>query len=62
MIMYPFFSPADVKSEMDDLSKTMKNFEARVGLTKDLENISSVCCVTASLLTDEILPITEKVY
>ncbi|KAI4825414.1 hypothetical protein KUCAC02_021094 [Chaenocephalus aceratus] len=30
-----------VKSEMDDLSKTMKNFEARVGLTKDLENISS---------------------
>ncbi|KAK5867730.1 hypothetical protein PBY51_012195 [Eleginops maclovinus] len=30
-----------VKSEIDDLLKTMKNFEARVGLAKDLENISS---------------------
>ncbi|KAM8891275.1 unconventional prefoldin RPB5 interactor 1 [Spinachia spinachia] len=30
-----------VKSEIDDLSKTMKNFEARVGLVKDLEAISS---------------------
>uniref|UniRef100_A0A8C2WWU6 URI1 prefoldin like chaperone n=1 Tax=Cyclopterus lumpus TaxID=8103 RepID=A0A8C2WWU6_CYCLU len=30
-----------VKSELNDLSKTMKNFEARVGLVKDLETISS---------------------
>ncbi|XP_040895019.1 unconventional prefoldin RPB5 interactor 1 [Toxotes jaculatrix] len=30
-----------VKSELDDLSKTMKNFEARVGLAKDLETISA---------------------
>ncbi|XP_056273147.1 unconventional prefoldin RPB5 interactor 1 [Pseudoliparis swirei] len=30
-----------VKSELDDLSKTAKNFEARVGLVKELETISS---------------------
>ncbi|XP_068459710.1 unconventional prefoldin RPB5 interactor 1 [Clinocottus analis] len=30
-----------VKSELNDLSKTMKNFEARVELVKDLETISS---------------------
>ncbi|XP_031726000.1 unconventional prefoldin RPB5 interactor 1 [Anarrhichthys ocellatus] len=30
-----------VKSELNDLSKTVKNFEARVGLVKDLETISS---------------------
>ncbi|XP_040017768.2 unconventional prefoldin RPB5 interactor [Gasterosteus aculeatus] len=30
-----------VKSEISDLSKTMKNFEARVGLVRDLESISS---------------------
>ncbi|KAA8590624.1 hypothetical protein FQN60_014558 [Etheostoma spectabile] len=30
-----------VKHELEDLSKTMKNFEARVGLAKDLETISS---------------------
>ncbi|KAG7522359.1 hypothetical protein JOB18_020507 [Solea senegalensis] len=30
-----------VKHELDDLSKTMKNFEARVGLVKDLETISA---------------------
>uniref|UniRef100_UPI0037E7088E unconventional prefoldin RPB5 interactor 1 n=1 Tax=Semicossyphus pulcher TaxID=241346 RepID=UPI0037E7088E len=30
-----------VKREMDDLSKTMKNFEARVGFAKDLETIST---------------------
>ncbi|XP_034542448.1 unconventional prefoldin RPB5 interactor 1 [Notolabrus celidotus] len=30
-----------VKRQMDDLEKTMKNFEARVGFTKDLENISA---------------------
>ncbi|XP_035498509.2 unconventional prefoldin RPB5 interactor 1 [Scophthalmus maximus] len=29
-----------VKSESDDLTKTMKNFEARVGFVKDLEKIS----------------------
>uniref|UniRef100_A0A8D3AF24 Protein phosphatase 1 regulatory subunit 19 n=1 Tax=Scophthalmus maximus TaxID=52904 RepID=A0A8D3AF24_SCOMX len=31
-----------VKSESDDLTKTMKNFEARVGFVKDLEKISGV--------------------
>lgn len=30
-----------VKRELDDLSKTIKNFEARVGLVKDLETMSS---------------------
>ncbi|XP_026167680.1 unconventional prefoldin RPB5 interactor 1 [Mastacembelus armatus] len=30
-----------VKSELDALSKTMKNFEARVGFAKDLETISA---------------------
>ncbi|KAM4618338.1 unconventional prefoldin RPB5 interactor 1 isoform 2-T3 [Polymixia lowei] len=30
-----------VKSELDGLLKTRKNFEARVGFTKDLENISA---------------------
>ncbi|XP_019962051.1 unconventional prefoldin RPB5 interactor 1 [Paralichthys olivaceus] len=30
-----------VKSELDDLTKTIKNFEARVGFAKDLENISA---------------------
>ncbi|GLD60715.1 unconventional prefoldin RPB5 interactor 1 [Lates japonicus] len=30
-----------VKCELDDLSKTMKNFEARVGFAKDLETISA---------------------
>lgn len=27
---------------MDDLTKTMKNFEARVGFVKDLEKLSNV--------------------
>lgn len=40
---------ADVKKELDDLSKTMKNFEARVELAKDLETISAVCCITNKL-------------
>lgn len=31
-----------VKSELDDLSKTMKNFEARVGFVKNLETMSSI--------------------
>lgn len=31
-----------VKSELDDLSKTMKNFEARVGFVKNLETASSI--------------------
>lgn len=44
----------DVKSELDNLSKTMKNFETRVGFAKDLETISSVCCITLSLVTDTI--------
>ncbi|XP_022610264.1 unconventional prefoldin RPB5 interactor 1 isoform X1 [Seriola dumerili] len=30
-----------VKSELDNLSKTVKNFEARVGFAKDLETISA---------------------
>ncbi|XP_076589489.1 unconventional prefoldin RPB5 interactor 1 [Chaetodon auriga] len=30
-----------VKSELDDLSKTMKNFEARVGFVKNLETMSA---------------------
>ncbi|XP_008299359.1 unconventional prefoldin RPB5 interactor 1 [Stegastes partitus] len=30
-----------VKNELDDLSKTMKNFETRVGFAKDLETISA---------------------
>lgn len=30
-----------VKNELDDLSKTIKNFEARVGFAKDLETISA---------------------
>lgn len=30
-----------VKQELDDLSKTMKNFEARVGFAKDLETMST---------------------
>ncbi len=51
MIMHRF--PADVNSELDDLSKTMKNFEARVGFAKDWETISAVCCITTSHLTDE---------
>uniref|UniRef100_A0A4W6ES39 URI1 prefoldin like chaperone n=1 Tax=Lates calcarifer TaxID=8187 RepID=A0A4W6ES39_LATCA len=41
-----------VKCELDDLSKTMKNFEARVGFAKDLETISAVCCITTHHLTD----------
>uniref|UniRef100_A0A3B4Z5K8 Protein phosphatase 1 regulatory subunit 19 n=1 Tax=Stegastes partitus TaxID=144197 RepID=A0A3B4Z5K8_9TELE len=36
-----------VKNELDDLSKTMKNFETRVGFAKDLETISAVCCITS---------------
>lgn len=39
----------DVKNELDDLSKTIKNFEARVGFAKDLETISAVCCITNKL-------------
>lgn len=50
-----FFS-TDVKSELDNLSKTMKNFEARVGFTKDLETISAVCCITLIFLADTIQP------
>ncbi|KAM3609685.1 uncharacterized protein V6R79_018505 [Siganus canaliculatus] len=31
-----------VKKELDDLTKTMKNFEARVGFAKNLENMSAI--------------------
>uniref|UniRef100_A0A3Q4HD02 URI1 prefoldin like chaperone n=1 Tax=Neolamprologus brichardi TaxID=32507 RepID=A0A3Q4HD02_NEOBR len=34
-----------VKNELDGLSKTIKNFEARVGFAKDLETISAVFIV-----------------
>lgn len=54
MIMHLFFSLTDVKRELDDLSKTMKNFEARVGFTKDLETVSAVCCITIGHLTGHI--------
>lgn len=46
---------SDVKKEMDDLSITMKNFEARVGFAKNLETMSAVSHITASRLTDETL-------
>lgn len=46
---------ADVKKELDDLSMTMKNFEARVGFAKNLETMSAVSCITTSRLTDKIL-------
>lgn len=39
----------DVKNELDGLSKTIKNFEARVGFAKNLETISAVCCITNKL-------------
>lgn len=51
MCLFFFFS-ADVKKELDDLSKTMKNFEARVSLAKNLESMSAVRCFTTSRLTD----------
>lgn len=44
---------SDVKKEMDDLSITMKNFEARVGFAKNLETMSAVSHITAIRLTDE---------
>lgn len=53
--MMILFFPADVKHELDDLAKTMKNFETRVGFVKDLETISAVCCITTQGLTDEML-------
>lgn len=40
---------ADVKEELDDLSITMKNFEARVEFTKNLENLSVSCVTTRHL-------------
>lgn len=46
---------ADVKKELDDLSMTMKNFEARVGFAKNWETVSAVSCITTSRLTDKIL-------
>lgn len=52
MMMCLFFFSADVKKELDDLSKTMKNFEARVSLAKNLESMSAVRCFTTSRLTD----------
>uniref|UniRef100_A0A7N5ZZ98 Protein phosphatase 1 regulatory subunit 19 n=1 Tax=Anabas testudineus TaxID=64144 RepID=A0A7N5ZZ98_ANATE len=42
-----------VKRELDDLSKTMKNFETRVEFTKDLE--------TASAFNDDYVDIREEV-
>ena len=52
MCLFCFFSlSADVKKELDDLSKTMKNFEARVSLAKNLESMSAVRCFTTSRLT-----------
>ena len=45
----------DVKKELDDLSETMKNFEARVGFAKDLEAMSAVCFIFSSCLTDKML-------
>ena len=36
-LLTPF---TDVKGELDDLLKTRKNFEARVGFTEDLEQLS----------------------
>lgn len=44
----------DVTSEVDGLTKTMKNFETRVGLAKDLETMSSVCCLT-NKITNKIV-------
>lgn len=58
MIMYLLFFlslSSDVKRELDDLSKTIKNFEARVGLVKDLETMSSVRSIASSCFTDEVL-------
>lgn len=43
---FVFFPSADVKRELDDLSKTMKNFETRVEFTKDLETASAVGCTS----------------
>lgn len=42
MCLCVFVFPTDVKGELDDLLKTRKNFDARVGFTEDLEQIS-VC-------------------
>ncbi len=42
ILMLTCLFSADVKSELDDLSKMMKNFEARVGFAKDLESMSLV--------------------
>ena len=36
-LLTPF---TDVKGELDDLLKTRKNFEARVGFTEDLKELS----------------------
>ena len=44
-----------MKKELDDLSKTRKNFEARVGLAKDLETMSAVCCISANCLAHNML-------
>lgn len=44
-----------MEKELDDLSKTKKNFEARAGLAKDLESMSAVCCISASCLADDML-------
>lgn len=54
IVLIKHLFPADVKKELDDLSMTMKNFEARVGFAKNLETMSSVSC-----LTDEVLHNTD---
>jgi hypothetical protein len=36
----------DVNSALDDLHKTRKDFEARVGFTEDLEKLSGVSVIT----------------
>uniref|UniRef100_A0A3B5KWI8 Protein phosphatase 1 regulatory subunit 19 n=1 Tax=Xiphophorus couchianus TaxID=32473 RepID=A0A3B5KWI8_9TELE len=38
-----------VGNQLDDVTKTMKNFEARVGFAKDLESMSAVCCISAHI-------------
>lgn len=47
--------PTDVRKELDGLSKTTKNFEARVGFAKNLETLSAVRYISASSLTHQML-------
>lgn len=47
--------PADVKTELDDLSKAKKNFAARVEFTKKMESVTAVSSVTTSCLTVKML-------